>query len=218
MNFDSRPEPGDPNHNPYASPASASASTGPLRRNFASDGPYVSARGKAVTVCVFFVAACLSDAYVAWTYCNQAAFIQRAKNGIRVTVEEGLENDERILMGSIARLGALGLSTVLLLFWIYRTNRNLSSLGVSQRHFTPGWSVGWWFIPFANLVQPFRAVCEIWRGSDPQYIRRDLTEPGGGTPPLVGCWWGSLMLAAVIGIVPQQFAESKRIDVLLWGT
>ena len=31
--------------------------------------------------------------------------------------------------------------------------------------FSPGWAVGWYFIPFANLWKPYQAMKEIWQAS-----------------------------------------------------
>jgi hypothetical protein len=49
--------------------------------------------------------------------------------------------------------------------WIYRANKNLGTLSGEQMRFTPGWSVGWYFIPIANLYKPYQAMKEIWRVS-----------------------------------------------------
>ena len=37
--------------------------------------------------------------------------------------------------------------------------------------FTPGWSVGWFFVPIMNPWKPFQAMREIWQAS---------AEPGNG--------------------------------------
>jgi len=47
--------------------------------------------------------------------------------------------------------------------WIYYTNKNLHVLSNQELEFTPGWSVGWYFIPIANLFKPYQSMKEIWR-------------------------------------------------------
>ena len=67
-------------------------------------------------------------------------------------------------------LGALVLNllaAVAFCVWIHRAASNLPALGRYGMKFTPGWCVGWFFIPFANLVKPFQAVKELWRASHP---------------------------------------------------
>jgi hypothetical protein len=51
---------------------------------------------------------------------------------------------------------------VLFFIWIYRLNKNLRTLSDMNMKFTPGWSVGWFFIPFANFFMPYRVVKELW--------------------------------------------------------
>ena len=74
---------------------------------------------------------------------------------------------------SDARQGLVGtaqvliylISGVLILMWIYRANHNARALGAANMDFTPGWSVGWYFIPIANLWKPYQAMKEIWKAS-----------------------------------------------------
>ena len=69
--------------------------------------------------------------------------------------------------------------------WIYRTNANAHLVDADEMTITPGWSVGWFFIPFLNLVMPYRGVNETWQATQ---------KAAGGfealRSPLVGWWWG----------------------------
>jgi hypothetical protein len=56
-------------------------------------------------------------------------------------------------------------NVVVWLVWQHRAQANAQHLTTKKLTFSPGWAVGWWFVPFANLVQPFRAVRELWRAS-----------------------------------------------------
>ncbi|QYO65100.1 DUF4328 domain-containing protein [Leptolyngbya sp. 7M] len=50
----------------------------------------------------------------------------------------------------------VGIATIVLfLVWLYRAHKNLFSLKPTHLDFSPGWAVGWWFIPFLNLVRPY---------------------------------------------------------------
>src|SRR5439155_1843984 len=70
--------------------------------------------------------------------------------------------------------------------WQHRAHENLRALGVSGLAYTPGWAVGWWFIPFANLVLPYLVMVELWRASDPTgspaWARQRITA-------LLPLWW-----------------------------
>ncbi len=67
-----------------------------------------------------------------------------------------------------ATLGGLELGLSILtamawFVWLHRAVANARSLGV-QTEATPGWSVGWWFIPFANLIKPYRILRLLFHG------------------------------------------------------
>lgn len=93
---------------------------------------------------------------------------------------------ENIRFGLLALgyLAALLACYVLVGWWIYRTNANAQSFG-SGLSITPGWSVGWFFVPFANLVMPFQGVKEVWQESHEAAGWLEALES-----PLLGWWWG----------------------------
>jgi uncharacterized protein DUF4328 len=89
----------------------------------------------------------------------------------------------------------IALTAIPWLLWQYRAHANLRALGVSGLKYSPGWAVGWWFIPFANVVVPFLVMRELWKASDPEassldWIARRATA-------LLGLWWASRLLANV---------------------
>jgi hypothetical protein len=49
--------------------------------------------------------------------------------------------------------------------WIYRAKANTAALGAAHLRFTPGWAVGWYFIPIANFWKPYLAMKELWQAS-----------------------------------------------------
>lgn len=76
--------------------------------------------------------------------------------------------------------------------WIYRASRNAHALA-SDLTITPGWAVGWFFVPFANLVRPFQAMKETWLAS------HYGSGHGHAAPALLSVWWGLWLLSAFIG-------------------
>ena len=87
---------------------------------------------------------------------------------------------------AIAYICVLLVSAVVFLVWVYRANSNAHALGFADLKFTPGWAVGWWFVPIANVVQPARVMIELFRiaqAPDPSAGRRHI-----GIAPVV-VWW-----------------------------
>ena len=46
--------------------------------------------------------------------------------------------------------------------WIYRSNLNLQNISTIKLRFSPGWAVGWYFIPIMSLWKPYQAMKEIY--------------------------------------------------------
>ena len=92
-------------------------------------------------------------------------------------------------------------TVVAFLMWIHRACANAWALGGPVRC-SPGWAVGWWFIPFANLFMPARCVLEIARASEPP----DEEGESLGLPPpsralLVGTWWAAWLGMNALSLV-----------------
>lgn len=76
------------------------------------------------------------------------------------------------------------------LMWIYRTNKNLHALSGEDMIFTPGWAVGWYFIPIACFYKPYQVMKEIWKVSHKNQAMTD---------PIVGWWWTLWLISNFLG-------------------
>jgi len=94
--------------------------------------------------------------------------------------------------------GLFGLITIVIyiatavtfLMWLYRSGNNLPAFGVGKRQigYSPGWAVGSFFVPFVNLVVPYRAVREVWQKSEPPST---VSFSYAVSPPgFFPAWWG----------------------------
>lgn len=100
-------------------------------------------------------------------------------------------------------------TAVAFLMWIHRAYRNLPALGAMGLDTTPGWAVGYFFIPIMNFFMPYRTVKEIWSKSAP------ADETGGGfgwevpakSPAIIGLWW----LLWIFGNIVAQI-HSRMLD------
>lgn len=108
------------------------------------------------------------------------------------------------------------ISAILVLCWIHRAHSNLPGLGNGAVQYTPGWCVGYWFIPILNLYRPYQAMCELMNGSDPKRYPRptaDLPLQSGNL--LLGFWWLFWILQGITGRVSGFVSESDDITLLL---
>ncbi|MEQ1689139.1 MAG: DUF4328 domain-containing protein [Sphingopyxis sp.] len=95
------------------------------------------------------------------------------------------------------------LSAIAVCFWIHQAHKNLFTADVGGLEFTPGWSIGWFAVPFANLVMPYRAMRELWE--------RSLA--GSGSP--VGFWWGAYLLGNIITRISNSSAFQDNPPLLM---
>ncbi|MCZ0935812.1 MAG: DUF4328 domain-containing protein [Gemmatimonadetes bacterium] len=100
---------------------------------------------------------------------------------------------------------ALG-TAILVLSWIYRANHNARQLGAADMRFTPGWAVGWYFIPIAWFWMPYLAMREIWRAS--------VNPSDWGAAPVSPLlrWWWSLWIVGSWGTDGVDLVASLRLD------
>lgn len=75
------------------------------------------------------------------------------------------KNDSRVAIVSVLYVILLLLSFFLIGRWFFVSSKINHLLGVEGLNFSPGWSVGWYFIPFANLVMPYRSLKETFKAS-----------------------------------------------------
>lgn len=100
------------------------------------------------------------------------------------------------ILASLAFAILFVISVVLVSRWIYRAHANLFAAGYDDLEFTPGWSVGWFFVPIANLFKPYQAMKELWNVSHGTSNQFGETSPGS-----VSSWWGAYIVGNIISTV-----------------
>lgn len=99
---------------------------------------------------------------------------------------------------SFVVIGVFLLTVVAFLLWRHRVQTNLvGPLQVRGVDGTPGWAVGWWFVPFANLVKPKQLMDEAWLASDPDAPPHSVAWRGRA-PGLLSWWWAAWISSSVI--------------------
>jgi hypothetical protein len=83
------------------------------------------------------------------------------------------------------------------LIWQHGAHKRLQMLVVPGLQFTPGWAVGWWFIPFANLFKPHQVMRELWKASQPGSVGEGWKQAKAHT--LVGVWWWVFLISRFLG-------------------
>lgn len=119
-----------------------------------------------------------------------------------------------LLLGliALAKFPVYVFSVVTFLMWLYRCYVNLPALRSDNMEFSPGWAVGWWFIPFANLVKPFQAVRTVWSESDPDFDPNFgfLSRTQAGAPAYMAIWWAAWLLSNFAANIAGNIFDPDR--------
>lgn len=101
---------------------------------------------------------------------------------------------------------------VFFLVWMNRAAKNIRAFGQQALTVSPGWCVGWWFVPIANNWMPFVAMREIWKASDPDSVGPNAQHPwmASRVPAMLWAWWGAYVLSGFLtmGIILAAFANA----------
>ena len=169
-----------------------------------------------VTLGVFGIVMLLSMSFVV----VEIDLLMRIEAGAFVSQDSLEASDRRQLLTTVLWILALIATATAFCFWIHRAAANLGPLGASDQRFSPGWAVGWWFVPIAMLILPYRAMKEIWKGSYPRSAWQNTSSwRDAPASPLLGWWWvawlsGNVTSAVAVGLLDdgETIGEFIRAD------
>ncbi len=94
------------------------------------------------------------------------------------------------------------LNIIVTMFWIYNVNRNTHVLSEQKLEFSPGWAVGWFFVPVASLVQPYLVVSELYNANRQPDGWKQLKRPW-----ITGIWWSTTVAGNILGTIISRLME-----------
>lgn len=143
-----------------------------------------------------------------------AVFSSFLEYNLLISVRDGLDITEDQALANDARQGVIGILQVIIFLvtviffcmWVYRMNRNANSIENNSLETTPGWAVGYFFIPVLNLWKPYQALKETY----------DAFRGRPGSNLVLPLWWFAWIMANIIG----QFAfriimDAETLDELI---
>jgi len=114
-------------------------------------------------------------------------------------------SDDRQMKVGLLQVGIFLVSALLILRWIHRANYNSHQLGAEDMKFTPGWSIGYYFIPILTLWKPYQAMKEIWQTS--QNPRQWQTQMA---PSILSLWWAIWLVNGSLGRVIFKMSSTAE--------
>ena len=163
----------------------------------------------ALTVLLWLAAADAVFAVVA--YIKRLSVLDDIINGKFDTDLVQRSSDSRdLLNAATAIMGLLTLAIfVLIIIWMVRAMNNNEMLGRVNPRLSPGWGIGGWFIPLANLVIPALIFQDLWRGSDPTRARNDPARRTGG---LVAAYWTAHVISSARFLSEGSEDDARNFD------
>jgi len=148
-----------------------------------------------LTVVLWIMAAV--SAFATFAFFNRAVVADDIFQGDFVSFDRADRADDLVSAAFLGLLVASLAIFVLLIIWMWRVAKNAQLAGRLQPRFAPGWTIGGWFIPFANLVIPVLVMQDLWRGSDPTIPHGDAGWRRAKGSALVGWWWAAYIVSSM---------------------
>ncbi len=202
--------------NPYASPQIPAAPP-PTAMGGYRVIPFQSGHTRALWAMAFLGLFVLTDLVGLLSSWSQHDLVDQMANGKEPNKADIEANDDRQNLISVCDLLLFVPTAIVFLMWTHRASRNLPALGGRDLQFTPGWAVGWFFVPFLNLVRPYQVMAEISRESDPHRATGGFGV-AKRTAAIVGVWWSIFIARGIIWRVAQVLDDhgaQQTLDQLL---
>ena len=116
-----------------------------------------------------------------------------------ITEAQAATNDLREMIIGWFDMGLYVLTAIVFGRWIVQANKNVRALGAADLRVTPGWAVGYLFVPIVSLWKPYQAMSDLWRASRNPAAWASVRR--GSILPL---WWGLWIAANIIGQVAMR--------------
>jgi hypothetical protein len=127
---------------------------------------------------------------------------------------EGSANDVREQVVGLVQVAVFLFTVVIFGRWIFRANQNVRALGANGLMVTPGWAVGYFFIPIICLWKPYQAMKELWRASQNPSAWQNVS-----ASQILPGWWTLWIVTNLFGRASaSEMKNAHTIDALQTAT
>jgi hypothetical protein len=107
---------------------------------------------------------------------------------------EAQSNDSRKQIIGLLQLALYLFTAVIFGQWIVRANKNVRALGADGLRITPGWAVGYFFVPIVNMWRPYHAMKDLWRAS-----HHPASWATTSASSILPTWWTLWLVSSFLG-------------------
>ena len=166
-------------------------------------GPFRTARTLAKLTTFAFIA---FMAGTLWQLALSFEALSIGRDPARLTLEWASDFDARLQQAAIGSLIFYLVNAVFFSMWTYRVAKNAHGFRGAEMSISPGWAVGYYYVPIVSLWRPYQAIKEIWVASImPGESRR--------VPPWwLPVWWIAWVGTFFINRVLMRSSEPASIE------
>lgn len=84
-------------------------------------------------------------------------------------------------------------SAIVFVVWTYRAAGNLRAIGAADPKISPGWAIGWYFVPLLNFWKPYQAMKRIADASE-----RPFAPQLAASNPVLPVWWTGWIIGLLL--------------------
>jgi hypothetical protein len=130
-----------------------------------ASGRFRSIGGLAIALKWLLIAEIAVSAVAGVASVYRKGLLDRVQDGNPPSFDE-MRNADNFVGATAALWGLLSIAIfVVLIVFLWRAAKNTELWQRDRAKWRPGWTIGAWFIPFANLVLPAMVVQDVWKRS-----------------------------------------------------
>lgn len=136
-----------------------------------------------------------------------------AMAGRFASLEQAQALDERASYALWTWVGTIVLAAVAFSMWTYRAARNAKFLGAENYTVSPGWAVGYYYVPIVSLWRPYQLITETWKASDPDGSNDYGVWSSTRVPGWILAWWLTWIASGVLDrLAAKQLRQVNSVD------
>ncbi len=171
------------------------------------------------------IATCLLSFYYSWAYSHILSFVtDNISNLERRTfpfenrgkfINDFANMYLHMVIASLFFFAAQICAVVAVCVFYYRATNNLYKANLPTLIYTGGWAVGWFFIPFVQLVMPLLVTLQLWRGS--KAIADDDKDgwKRKGISPWIYIWYISFIGSILFLFIYSLYMQSTMLKEVI---